>query len=127
MIIKGARIKLYAYGAYFILALYVAWCCYYLCGQIAFQTPAEQAAPTSGATMNSHSCDSAVPPSNSAGPMLRAGLTDVPVIGIHTMCMSTSVNPMASPPRLPAPFSLSVAPSTTKTKMKVNTASAINA
>ena len=36
-------------------------------------------------------------PANNAGPMLRAGLTDVPVTGIHTICTKTKVNPIASP------------------------------
>ena len=37
--------------------------------------------PVSGATINSQSCEIAPPPSKSAGPMLRAGFTDVPVMG----------------------------------------------
>ena len=61
---------------------------------IAFQTNALTAAPTNGATMKSHNCDNARPPSNKAGPMLRAGLTDVPVIGMQTMCTNTNVRPM---------------------------------
>ena len=59
--------------------------------------------------------------------MLRAGFTDVPVIGMHTMWTSTRVSPMASPAKLPAPFFSSVAPRTTSTKMNVNTISAIRA
>ena len=47
--------------------------------------PAAQAAPTSGATMNTHTWDSAVMSPfaaiMSAGPKLRAGLTEVPVRG----------------------------------------------
>ena len=77
--------------------------------------------------MNSHNCDNASPPWNNAGAILRAGFTEVPVIGIHTICTNTRVKPMASPARLPAPFFGSVEPSTTNTNMKVNTASAINA
>ena len=38
--------------------------------------------PKSGATMNSHTWLRAVPPTNRAGPRLRAGLTDVPSIGM---------------------------------------------
>ena len=77
--------------------------------------------------MNSHNCDNASPPWNNAGAILRAGFTEVPVIGIHTICTNTRVKPMASPARLPAPYFESVEPSTTNTKMKVNTASAMNA
>ena len=41
------------------------------------------AAPTIGASQNSHSCCSATPPTNSAGPVERAGLTDVLVTGME--------------------------------------------
>ena len=92
-----------------------------------FHTSELNAAPTSGATMNSQSWLSARPPSMMAGPILLAGFTDVPVIGIHTMCISASVSPIASPAMFPAPFFSSVAPNTTSTNMKVNTASAMNA
>ena len=34
-------------------------------------------------------------PLESAGPMLRAGFTDVPVMGIQTMCTNTGADPMA--------------------------------
>ena len=59
--------------------------------------------------------------------MLRAGFTEVPVIGIHTICTNTRDKPIANPAKLPAPFLGSVEPSTTNTKIKVNTASAMNA
>ncbi len=36
----------------------------------------------SGATQNSHSCAIAQPPTNRAGPVLRAGLTEVFVTGM---------------------------------------------
>ena len=88
---------------------------------------ADSAAPTHGAAIKSHSCAKASPPANRAGPILRAGLTEVPVIGIQTMWTKTNVRPMASPANLGAEFSLAVVPSTTNTKIKVNTASAINA
>jgi hypothetical protein len=39
-------------------------------------------APTIGATQNSHSCSTAQPPTNSAGPVLRAGFTEVLVTGM---------------------------------------------
>lgn len=42
-----------------------------------FHTTADKAAPTKGATINSHSWDNAFPPSNKAGAILRAGLTEV--------------------------------------------------
>ena len=35
-----------------------------------------------GATQNSHNCESAQPPANNAGPVLRAGFTDVFVTGM---------------------------------------------
>src|SRR6188472_3294100 len=53
-------------------------------------------APTIGASQNSHSCDSAQPPTNSAGPVLRAGLTEVLVTGMLTRWIITSARPMAS-------------------------------
>ena len=74
--------------------------------------------------MNIQSSDNAFPPSKMAGPMLLAGFTDVPVIGMHTMCMSMSDNPIASPAKFPAPFLLSVVPKTTRTNTKVKNTSA---
>jgi hypothetical protein len=44
-------------------------------------TPAKTA-PAIGATQKSHSCSSAHPPTKSAGPVLRAGLTETLVIGM---------------------------------------------
>ena len=49
-----------------------------------------------GATQKSQSWLSAQPPTNSAGPVLRAGLTDVFVTGIETRWISASASPMAS-------------------------------
>ena len=49
----------------------------------------------SGATMNSHSWAMASPPANSAGPIDRAGFTDVLVIGIDTRWISVSESPIA--------------------------------
>lgn len=77
--------------------------------------------------MNSHNCDNASPPWNNAGAMLRAGFTEVPVIGIHTICTNTRDKPITSPAKLPAPFLGSVEPNTTNTKIKVKIASAMNA
>ena len=48
---------------------------------IGYTMPAN-AAPTIGATQNSHNCCSAHPPTKSAGPVLRAGLTERFVTGM---------------------------------------------
>ena len=84
------------------------------------------AAPASGARMNSHSCSIAQPPTNSAGPMLRAGLTDVLVIGMPTRWISTSTSPIGIPANATLAIR-SVADSTVKTRKKVSTISAISA
>ena len=89
-------------------------------------TPAPISAPTSGATMNSHSCSSAHPPTNSAGPMLRAGLTDVFVIGMPTRWISVSTRPIGMPANATLAI-LSVAASTVKIRKAVRIASARNA
>ncbi len=47
-----------------------------------YATPAI-AAPMIGATQNSQSCSTAHPPTNTAGPVLRAGFTDRFVTGIR--------------------------------------------
>ena len=52
-------------------------------------------APAIGATQNIQSCKIAVPPENSAGPVLRAGLTLVLVTGIEIRWISVSPRPMA--------------------------------
>src|SRR5258705_12800486 len=54
-----------------------------LCNSTRWISPAKTA-PTIGATQKSHSCESAHPPTNKAGPVDRAGLTDVLVTGILT-------------------------------------------
>ena len=54
-------------------------------------------APTIGASQNSQSCDTYSPPANSAGPVLRAGLTDVLVTGIDTRWISVSASPIGMP------------------------------
>ena len=76
--------------------------------------------------MNSHSCSIAQPPTNSAGPMLRAGLTDVLVIGMPTRWISTSTSPIGIPANATLAIR-SVADSTVKTRKKVSTTSAISA
>lgn len=66
----------------------------------AFQMSAASAAPTSGAAMNTQTWEIAVgsiPAIMSAGPKLRAGLTDVPVNGIPMICTKVSVSPMIMP------------------------------
>jgi len=50
-----------------------------------------------GATQKAHNCASAQPPTNSAGPVLRAGFTDVFVTGMLTKWMSVSASPIAIP------------------------------
>ena len=45
-------------------------------------------APAMGASQNSHSCSMAHPPANSAGPVLRAELTEVLVTGMLIGCIS---------------------------------------
>src|SRR6266702_3815827 len=54
------------------------------------------APPISGASQNSQSCASAQPPTNRAGPVLRAGFTEVLVTGMLTRWIITSASPMAS-------------------------------
>ena len=49
-----------------------------------FHRPPASAAPRMGATQNSHSWPSAQPPTSSAGPVLRAGFTEVLVMGMLT-------------------------------------------
>ena len=49
----------------------------------------------SGATQKSQSCPSAQPPTKTAGPVLRAGLTDVLVTGMLMRWISVSPRPMA--------------------------------
>ena len=63
------------------------------------------AAPTKGTTQNIQSWPRYSPPANSAGPVLRAGLTDVLVTGIDTRWMSVSASPIGIPAKpLAAPF-----------------------
>ena len=71
---------------------------YFFASSNPFQSTAARIAPKIGATMKSHSCAKASPQTNTAGPKLRAGLTDVPVTGIPTMCITARAIPMAKPP-----------------------------
>ena len=88
------------------------------------QTMAAIIPPMMGATKNIHSCIIAVPPTKTAGPILLAGFTDVPVIGIPTRWMIKRVKPMAIPAK-PLGASSEVAPKMTRRKKKVKTTSAM--
>ena len=50
-----------------------------------------------GATQKSLSCDYAHPPTNNAGPVLRAGLTDKFVTGMPTRWIKVSPRPIEMP------------------------------
>jgi len=82
-------------------------------------------APAIGATQNAHSCLMAQPPTNSAGPVLRAGFTEVFVTGILTRCISVKANPIAIGAKLRGALS-SVAPRIMIRKKNVMTTSLIN-
>src|SRR5512143_1907251 len=75
--------------------------------------------PIRGATQNTHSCASAHPPTNSAWPVERAGLTEVLVIGMLTRWISVSPRPMASGAK-PSGARLSVVPRKINRKKKVS-------
>jgi hypothetical protein len=66
------------------------------------------------------------PPTNTAGPILRAGLTEVLVTGIPTRWMSTSTIPIGIPAK-PTGALISVEPYTVNTRKNVNTTSTTNA
>src|SRR5690606_40256992 len=91
------------------------------------RTNAAQSQPAMGATMKSQSCCNAIPPAKSAGPKLRAGFTEVPVIGITTICIKANEIPMASPAIIGEVCLDAVAPKITIKKRKVKTNSAISA
>jgi hypothetical protein len=76
------------------------------------------AAPVNGAAMNSQSWLKAHPPTKTAGPILRAGLTDVFVTGIPTRWISTSTIPIGIPTK-PTGALISVVPNTVKTRKNV--------
>ena len=54
-------------------------------------------APMIGASQNSQSWATYSPPANSAGPVLRAGLTEVLVTGIETRWISVRARPIGMP------------------------------
>lgn len=73
------QVHIQANGIYHIcLPLYSDWS---LPNNFGYMKPA-QIAPNIGANQNSHSCCRAHPPTNTAGPVLLAGLTDTLVTGI---------------------------------------------
>src|SRR6516164_4078895 len=62
-------------------------------------------APTIGASQNSQSWPTYSPPANSAGPVLRAGLTEVLVTGIDTRWIKVRARPIGMPAKpAAAPF-----------------------
>ena len=67
-----------------------------------------------------------MPPTTSAGPRLRAGLTDVPVKGMPIRCTAVKVSPIAKPAVVVFPC-LPVTDKMTKTKRAVKITSARNA
>lgn len=76
--------------------------------------------------MNSHTWFRAVPPTMRAGPRLRAGLTDVPVIGMPMRWATVSARPITVPAVAALPILL-VTARMTNTNMAVSTTSARNA
>ena len=80
-------------------------------------------APRTGATQKNQSCAIAQPPTNSAGPVERAGFTDVFVIGMLIRWISVSARPIAIGAK---PFGArwSVDPRITTRKNAVSTTSA---
>ncbi|MCY1309847.1 hypothetical protein D9M70_599830 [compost metagenome] len=83
-------------------------------------------APAIGATQNSHSSDTAYDGPNSAGPVLRAGFTEVLVTGIDTRWISVRHRPMAMPAK-PAAARRAVAPRITIRNTAVITTSLMSA
>ena len=77
--------------------------------------------------MNSHSWTIASVPANSAGPIERAGLTEVPVAGIATKWIAASVRPIASGASAGCSMRSSVTARITITKTAVSTSSSRNA
>src|SRR5215813_7660875 len=80
-------------------------------------------APRHGASQKSQSWPIYAPPANSAGPVLRAGLTDAFVTGIRNRWMRVRQSPIGMPANpTAAPFE--VVPMITYRKKKVATTSA---
>ena len=72
--------------------------------------------------MNIQSCQNDPDGPNSAGPMLRAGLTEVLVTGIDTRWIAVSTRPMARPAK-PTGALMSVEPRIVSTRNEVITTS----
>src|SRR5439155_2110771 len=70
-------------------------------------SPAMIAPMMIGAAQNSQSSTTQAPPANKAGPVLRAGLTEVFVTGIDTRWISVSPSPIGMPAK---PLAASFAP-----------------
>src|SRR5712692_1180232 len=83
------------------------------------------AAPRIGATQNNQSCSRAQPPTKRAGPVLRAGLTEVLVTGIEIRWIKVRPSPIAIGAN-PAGARRSVAPRMTIKKKNVITTSHTN-
>ena len=85
---------------------------------------AARAPPTSGPTMKTQrAARGAVFPANAAktaGAMLLAGFTLVPVRPIPKMCTKVRVRPITRPPKEPCAAFLLVTPRIVMTKMKVS-------
>src|SRR5260370_9729374 len=76
-----------------------------------------------GATQNTQSWLTYSPPAKRAGPVLRAGLTEVLVIGIEIRWMRVSARPIGMPAKpVAAPFD--VVPTMMNRKKKVSSSSA---
>ena len=101
-------------------------CACYLafCFASALYTRVARAAPTRGASINTHTSFSAAPPVKRAGPILLAGFTDVPVSGMPTICTNVSVSPITTPAILDI-FSFAVTPKMVKMNINVKTISII--
>src|SRR6185437_5353160 len=78
-----------------------------------------KAPPINGATQNNQSCASAQPPTKSAGPVLRAGFTDVLVTGMLIKWINVSTRPIGIGAK-PWGTRLSVAPIITNRNAAVN-------
>ncbi len=82
--------------------------------------------PMIGATQNSQSCSIAPPPTYTATPVLRAGLTEVLSTGMLMRWMRVRHKPMAMPAK-PYGARLAVEPRITNTNIAVSTISATSA
>ena len=78
--------------------------------------------PRIGASQNSQSCARAQPPTSKAGPVLRAGFTEVLVTGMLIRWIRVRVRPIASGAK-PDGARVSVTPMMTNRKPAVSTSS----